>query len=279
MSSDSIRPRLQLSLGALALLGEELPSLGGRRVFAATCREAGADLQVTLHPKPPEGPTVTSLRNRVARLNTLTHPGLKLPIAAGDLDGRAWVVEPRLRSPSALLRLSDGGALSVRSGILALRDVTRAIASLHRTGLTHGALDLTTIHLESQGAQVTGLGTVVAASTRTDLDALGTIAWAFFAGDLPDGSTTHLRERRRGIPDGLDTLIASLLAVDATERPMRAETILNALDAFPAPQASPISSFLEGAGRGARTPRARETVILMLLFGLSVLISTLIVKR
>ena len=279
MSNDTIRQRLQLSLGARALLGEELPSLGGRRVFAATCRELGVPLQVTLHPIPPEGPEPSAIRDRVARLQVLTHRGLKVPIAAGDLDGRAWVIEPMLTSPSALLRLSDGGALSVRQGIRALRDVTRAIATLHRAGLAHGGLDLATIHLDDHGAQLTGFGAVVAADARVDLDALGPIAWAFFTGDLPDGRAERLGARRRGIPEGLDAIVASLLAADVGQRPGRAEVVLNALDAFPTPEPSPIASFLEGAGRGTRSPRARETMILMLLFGLTVLISTLIFQR
>jgi len=279
MNSDTIRPRLQLSVGSLALLGEELPSLGGRRVFAANCREMGEALQVTLHPMPPEGPSPSAIRDRVARLKVMTHRGLKVPIAAGDLDGRAWVIEPQLASPSALLRLSDGGALTVRQGIHALRDVTRAITSLHRAGLAHGGLDLATIHLDDDGAQVTGFGAVASADARADLDALGPIAWAFFTGDLPDGRPQRLGERRRGIPEGLDAIVASLLAADVGQRPVRAEVVLNALDAFPTPVPSPIASFLEGAGRGTRSPRARETMILMLLFGLTVLVSTLIFKR
>ena len=279
LRSDTTRPRLQLSLGALALLGEERPSLGGRRVFAATGREAGAELLVTLHPALPEGLAPAAVRERVARLKSLAHRGLNIPIAAGDLDGRAWVVEPRLAPPNALLRLSDGGALSVRHGILALRDVTRVIASLHRAGLAHGALELATIHLDQTGAQVTGFAAAVCANPRVDLDALGPIAWAFFTGDLPDGSTTHLREGRRGIPEGLDTLVASLLAPDPAQRPARAEVVLDALDAFPTPHASPLNSFLEGAERGARAPKARETAVLLVLVGMAVLVSTLLLER
>lgn len=279
MSSDTTRPRLQLSLGALALLGEERLSLGGRRVFAATCREAGAELLVTLHPAAPEGPTAAAVCDRVVRLKALAHPGICTPVAAGDLDGRAWVVEPRLRAPTGIQRLSDGGALTVRHGILALRDITRAVASLHRAGLTHGALDLTAIHISPRGAQLAGFGAAVSADPRADLDALGPIAWACFTGDLPDGSRVRLSEERRGIPEGLDSLVASLLAADPGLRPTRAVAVLNALDAFPTPLDSSISSFLEGAGRGARRPRPRETALLLVLVGLSVLVSTLALGR
>lgn len=279
MTGDTTRPRLQLSLGALALLGEEQPSLGGRRVFRASCRESEAELRVTLYPLSPEGPGAGVVRDRVIRLKQLVHPSLKVPVAVGDLDGRPWVVESVLTTPTALARLSDGGALGVRQGILALRGVTRAIASLHRAGLAHGALDLESVHLTPTDAQLSGFAAAVCGSPRADLDALGPLAWAFFTGDLPDGTTTRLSERRRGIPDGLDALVASLLAADPTLRPARAEVVLDALDAFPTPQPSPISSFLEGAGRGTRTPRAREAVLLLVLVGLSVLVSSLVLGQ
>lgn len=279
MNSNAIRPRLQLSLGALALLGEERPSLGGKRVFVATCRDSGAELLVTLHPAPPEGPAVVALRERVAKLTLLSHPSLVLPSAVGDLDGRSWLVEPAPLTPTALQRASDGGALGVRQGILALRTLTRALASLHRVGLSHGALDLESVHVTPTDVQLTGFAATLGGDPRADLDALGLLAWAFFTGDLPDGVCTKLSERRRGIPEGLDQLVASLLAADPALRPARAETVLNALDAFPTPQPSPIASFLEGAGRGSRTPRAREAVLLLVLVGLSVLVSTLVLGK
>lgn len=279
MNGDTIRPRLQLSLGALALLGEELPSLGGRRVFRAACRESAAELLVTLHPHPPEGPGVNAVRDRVTRLRQLSHPSLKVPLAAGDLDGRPWIVESVVASPSALQRLSDGGALGVRQGILALRGVTRAIASLHRAGLAHGALDLESVHLTGTEVQLSGFAASVGGNARADLDALGPLAWAFFTGELREGTSVRLSDRRRGIPEGLDTLVGSLLSTDPAARPARAEVVLDALDAFPAVQSSPISSFLEGAGRGTRTPRAREAVLLLVLVGLSVLVSSLVLGQ
>jgi serine/threonine protein kinase len=220
------------------------------------------------------------IQERVNRLKAVTHPGLAMPIAAGDLEGRAWVVEPQLTTPTVLLRLGDGGAMSVRRGILALRDVTRALASLHRSGLAHGALDLTNIHLDGDGtAQLTGFGAQASGDIRGDLDALGPIAWAIFTGDLADGVVPRLGTRRRGVPEGLDALVASLMAPEVSQRPARAEAVLDSLDAFPTLQLSPIASFLEGAGRGTRSPRARETLFLTLLFGLTLLVATLIFER
>ncbi|MES2304828.1 MAG: hypothetical protein V4558_04945 [Gemmatimonadota bacterium] len=279
MSSNTIRPRLQLSLGALALLGEELPSLGGRRLFAASCRESGAELRIILHPAPPEGPSPAAMRDRVVRLRQLAHPALALPVGVGDLDGRPWVAELVLRAPTAMQRLGDGGALGVRQGILALRGLTRAIASLHRAGLAHGALDLDAVHLTPTDVQISGFAATTGNNARADLDALGPLAWAFFTGDLPDGAVGKLSDHRRGIPAALDTLVASLLAADPALRPTRAEAVLGVLDAFPTPQPSPISSFLEGAGRGTRTPRAREAVLLLVLVGLSVLVSSLVLSH
>ncbi|MEP6590998.1 MAG: hypothetical protein ABJC19_07430 [Gemmatimonadota bacterium] len=279
MSHDSTRPRLQLSLGGAALLGEERPSLGGRRVFAANCRESGSELLVTLHPLPPEGPTPLAVLGRASRLQALAHPRLNTPIAAGDLDGRAWVVEPAPTSPSVLLRLSDGGAFGVKEGVRVLREVTRAVASLHRTGLAHGALELETVQLAGGEVKVGGLANRTTAEASEDIAALGPLAWALFTGDLPDATHERLAQRRRGIPAGLDALVASLLSPDPSLRPPRAESVLAALDSFPASDPAPFSTFLDGAGRGARTPRGREAVLLAVLFGLSVLISGLVFGR
>ncbi|MEO5800096.1 MAG: hypothetical protein ABIZ70_11855 [Gemmatimonadales bacterium] len=276
MPSNTLRPRLQLSLGALAVLGEELPSLGGRRLFAASCRESGAELRITLHPAPPEGPSSTALQERVARLRQLAHPALAVPVGTGDLDGRPWVAEVVLRAPTAMQRLGDGGALGVRQGILALRGVTRAVASLHRAGMAHGGLDLDAVHITPSDVQIGGFASTPGNNQRADLDALGPLAWAFFTGDLPDGPVGKLSDHRRGIPAGLDQLVSSLMAADPASRPVKAEAVLGVLDAFPTIQPSSISSFLEGAGRGTRTPRAREAVLLLVLVGLSVLVSSLV---
>lgn len=276
MSNDSTRPRLQLSLGAAALLGEELPSLGGRRVFAATNRETGTELLVTLHPAPPEGPSPKAVQSRLGQLRSLDHPVLILPVAEGNLDGRAWVVERIPFTPTARRRLGDGGALGVRHGVLVLRDVTRALASLHRAGLAHGALDLDSVHVSPTGGTINGFAASESGTQRSDLDALGALAQALFTGAFAD-STPWSRPRK--LPAGLDSLMASLLAPNPAMRPARAEAILGALDAFPTPHPSPISSFLEGAGRGARVPRAREAVLFLVLVGLSVLVTTVVLGQ
>lgn len=279
MSQDSTKPRLQLSLGSAALLAEERPSLGGRRLFAGTCRESGVALVVTLQPFPPEGPEPVAMRGRISRLQALAHPRLNTPLRSGDMDGRAWVVEADPGLPTALARLEEVGVLTVRDGLRTLREITRAVASLHRAGLAHGSLDLTNVHFSGGDVKVAGLGTEVDGDPADDLAALGVIAWALFTGDLPDHTSCNLSERRRGIPAELNRLVASMLAPDPALRPGRAETILAALDSFPTTPSAQISDFLEGAGRGARPPRSREAVLMVLLLALSVLVSTLVLGR
>lgn len=277
--ADRMRPRLQLALGPLAELGDERPSLGGRRRYEARARADGTPLLVTLHPAPPQGPSPEALTHRIRRIGALAHPALLTPVASGVVDGCAWIAEPALDVPSALVRLDERGAMPLRDGIAALRDVTRALVTLHRAGMPHGAIDLDTLYLTPDGARLGGLGLVTGGSVRDDLSAIGTVAWACFTGDLPDGAGTSLAHRRRGVPVALDALLASLLASEPASRPVNAEAVLLALDGFPTPRTSPLDQLLDGAGRGGRIPRVRELVFALGLVGLGVLITTLLLPR
>lgn len=277
--ADRMRPRLQLALGPLAELGDERPSLGGRRRFEARARADGAELLVTLHPSPPQGPSPDLLLHRVRRIAALAHPALLAPVGSGVVDECAWIVEPALDAPSALFRLDERGAMSLREGVATLRDVTRALVTLHRAGLPHGAIDLDTLYLTPDGARLGGLGLATCGTVRDDLGAIGAIAWACFTGDLPDGTGTSLARRRRGVPAALDALVASLLAPEPAARPANAEAVLLALDGFPTPRPSPLDQLFDGAGRGGRAPRARELLFALGLVGLGALITTLLVPR
>ncbi len=220
-----------------------------------------------------------AVRGRLSRLQALGHPRLNTPLSSGDLDGRAWVVEAAPGLPSAQSRLAESGGLTVREGIRTLREITRAVASLHRAGLAHGSLDLGNVHFSGSEVRVAGLANAVAGDPADDLAALGAIAWALFTGDLPGPADRQLADQRRGIPAELNQLVASMLAPDPGLRPGKAETILAALDSFPAPHSAQLAGFLEGAGRGARAPRSREAVLMVLLLALSVLVSTLVLGR
>lgn len=233
-SASSLRPRLQLSLGAIAELGLELAGNAGRRTFAASARDTGRPVVVTLHPPFPCGPQLCALQVRFAELRALQHGVLELPLAVGDLDGCAWVVDPAPSAPLAADRLAVG-PIPLAQAVSVIRELARALAALHRRDIAHGAIDLDVvgIGIGGSGARLGGMGLALGGSPRDDLDALGRVAWALLSGERRPTSIRPLSQLRRGVAPSLDALCASLLAPDPADRPQRAEAILDLLDAVP----------------------------------------------
>jgi hypothetical protein len=277
VSGDAVRPRLQLALGAAAVLAEELPSVEGRRVFQATDGAmspsvGAAALRVVLHPLPPYGPDPAALANHVARLRELAHPVLVPPIAVGDFEGHAWLVEPAPYAQTARARLSSAGLLPIRDGIRILRDLARALAVMHRRGLAHGAVTAESVWLTTPETRLASLGVSVSGTPRDDLDALARTTWALLAGDAAATPGVLLSRHRRGVPAELDSLLAAMLAAAPDRRPQRAEVILDVLDALPAPRPPGLGRLFEGAGSGVRPRRTGLLLIALLAAGLLILL-------
>jgi hypothetical protein len=229
---ESLRRRLQVSLGAVAELGTELGGTTSRRSFAATSRENGRRVTVTVHAAPPMGPEPTAVARRIAQLRNLRHAALDLPIASGEVDGHAWVVDATPAVPVAADRLATG-PLSLNHAVSAIRDLARALTAMHRCGIVHGAIDLTTVSVGPDGARLGGAALSNGGSLQGDLDDLGLVAWALVSGELHDPSSPSLSAIRRGVPRELDALCTVWLGDNPARRPRRAEAILEVLDAIP----------------------------------------------
>ncbi len=258
---DSLTLRLRLLLGAVVdLIGEEAAT-GGRRVFLGRGRQdlpSGAPTRrLVLHPLPPDGPTGVALQHRADLLLVLTHPAIAAPIATGEFEGRAWVVEPIPPGTPLSAHLMTRGSLSVREAVAILRDVARALTALHRRGMVHGALSTTAVHLDRRGTVLTGFGIATTGSVAEDLRALGRLGWEMLVGPVPDGASGRpLRAHRPSAPVELEQLIEGLLAKDgAPPRPTRAAEALDALDRFPAISPSTITNFFGGVAGGGRRVR------------------------
>jgi len=233
--SDPLRAQLQLSLGCVAELGAELSVAGDRRVFAAVARADGRRLTVTLHPAPPLGPDPATVAGRLAQIGALRHAALDLPIASGELDGRAWVIDAIPALPALADRLA-GRPLSIAHAVSAIRDLARALVAMHRSGAFHGAIGLNTVTIGPDGARLGGFAASQTGSPQDDVDALGLVAWTLLTGELPEPELRPLSQIRRGVPKQLDALCATWLGPNPARRPRRAETILDLLDAIPTPR-------------------------------------------
>lgn len=257
---DTLRQRLQLSLGARAELGEEIDGGVDRRAFKATTRDAGIPVVVTLHRAPPDGPDPDAMQGRLGRLRGLEHGVLDLPLAAGSLDGHVWVMDMVPELPSACERLATG-PLPLVQGVSAIRDLARAITAMHRCGITHGAIDLHVVRIGSTGLRLGGVGQTLGGTVRADLDALGEVAWALLSGELKPRPFRPLSTIRRGVAPSLDALCGALRAPDPRDRPQSAGAILDALDAVPTHRSNPLASIVDAGLHDGRPRRAMVWIV------------------
>jgi hypothetical protein len=274
MSSDTVRPRLQLALGGDTVISDEQPALRGRRVYTAHAPEQGRLLLVTLHPAPPEGPSPLVLREKLSRLNELNHASIDLPIAVGEIEGRAWVVEKESDGVTVAAWVAERGPRPVREAVRVVRDVARALVAMHRRGLAHGALGLDTVWLTPEGTRITGLVLSEGGNAGDDLDGLARIARMLFYGERPGSAST-----RRRLPPEIAALLESMGSDDPARRPLRAEVVLGVLDTFPVEQASALGALIDSAGRGARSRPKHTTFGLLVLGGAIVLILLYLASR
>lgn len=232
MAGDGWRKRLQLALWPLVTLGDEVLPPGDQRRFAAVTREREEAAVVTFHRAPPAGPEPAMMHLALSELAALAHPGLALPIAEGEVDGRWWVVELESPALSATERLRRG-RLPLGEAVAAIRDLARAVVAMHRHGITHGAISLDTVTLTPTGALLGGFGVPSAGSARLDLDALARVAWALLSGETGEPTARPLSAIRRGVSRALDAFGAQLHDAIVAGRPHRAEAMLESLDAIP----------------------------------------------
>lgn len=252
--------RLQLAVGSAAILDEERQPDGPRRVFSARAPdESPSDLPsrlVVWHPAPPDGPHHGALLDRMASIRTLGHPALAAPLAVGTIDAAAWVIEPAPKAMTLAARLASGGPLPQQEVTRLLRGVARALTSMHRRGICHGALSAEAVTLRGNGVRLHRLGRRVEGTVADDLAALAAIGRAATAFDPARGGS------RRVIPAALEDLLDWMDHEDPTRRPTNASEILVALDAFPGAPAESGDLF-EGSGMRGRVPGERRTAMLL----------------
>jgi len=274
--------RLQLALGRAATLVEPLDDDGPRQRFAARApsdREGDTPSRlVIVHPAAPAGPTSGALLDRMAAIRAAGHPSVAAPLATGDVDGRAWVVEPHDPGHLVSHRLLQQGKLSVHDTIRLLRDLARALAALHRRQIGHGALTAETATLGRDGATLHGLGRGVAFSPAADLSALGRLGVLALLGRQPTDGTAELVRQRPAVPATLVQLLDTMLRCESARTPLTADAVLESLDEFPARRSLGSRGIVEGISRGARLPGQRRVAMLLAVLAIGLLVAWLVVR-
>jgi hypothetical protein len=273
--------RLQLALGRAATLVERLPDDGVLQRFAARAPDAPdgvATRLVVVHPPVPDGPTSGALLDRMAAIRTAAHPAIAAPLATGDVDASAWVVEPWEPEHLVAERLDTHGPLSVQDTVRLLRDVARALTVMHRRGLGHGAISAETVAFSPQGATLHGLGRAVAFTPTADLAALGRLGVSALTGRRALADSADWRRRRPAVPSALATILDGLLGAEAARVPPTAEGVLERLDEFPAVRQGHDRGIVEGTPRGARVPGQRQMAMLLALTAVAMMVVWLLTR-
>ncbi|MCA9768410.1 MAG: hypothetical protein KC485_06295 [Gemmatimonadetes bacterium] len=252
--------RLRLATGGVAEILEEGSEDGPRRLFPARSPQPRQEPRVVvLHAAPPDGPGSGALLERMAAIQVVAHPGVVAPLATGELDGHAWVVEPVPARTLADATATRGG-LGTAALVELVRGAARALEALHRRGITHGALAASLIEWDRGTVRLHGLGRVVGEDPQRDWQALGRIASEAAAGN---GATLQAE---------LGAVLERLRHAGFSGPTVTGDAILRALDRFPTSQHPVAESLVDGRGRGRRDPTERRTVLLAAVAGLLVLL-------
>ena len=292
--TDSLRARLQASLGSAYAIDRELGGGGMSRVFVA--RDQGLGREVVIKVLSPElAATLSTERfTREIRLAAaLQEPHIVPVLAAGQTaDGLPWYTMPFVRGDSLRARLA-AGRVPAAECVDILRDVARALAYAHERGIVHRDIKPENVLLSSGTAVVTDFGiakalsasaTGVGGSTltsagssigtpaymapeqavgdaqtdhRADVYAWGVMAWELLAGAHPfAGSKTASELVRAHISQP-----APPLAARAPELPAPvAALVMRCLEKSPGarpPSMSAVLAELAGAAGFAVTPPGR----------------------
>ncbi len=220
----------------------------------------------------PNAPDRQRLVRELVKQATLINPHLVSPLATGEARGVPWIFREWIEGVSLAARLSRSGALPTQEALAIAAQLATALDELHRAGLLHrdlkpghvivqpqatGAPRVSVIDAGVAGRLATSsvfdvLGTAAYVSPeqttgklvsfRSDLYSLGCLLYEMLNGTPPfTGSDSEVIAAHAAkpipplnvqIPQGVQSLVESLLAKEPRERPFSAQQVRRALDPF-----------------------------------------------
>jgi hypothetical protein len=198
----------------------------------------------------------------MALIRAVAHPGVAAPLATGDLDGAAWVVEPVVPPATIARRAGERGGLTTAEVIAVMRDTARALLALHRRGVSHGALSADAIALHPDHITLHRLGRSVTHDPDADWRALG---------QLLAHHGVAQRSGRHPLPVEVEALIALLADSGAEATPVSGSEVLALLDRFPTGSVG-TAGLVDGMGRGVRSAADRRALLIAGIAGMLVVI-------
>jgi TolB-like protein/tRNA A-37 threonylcarbamoyl transferase component Bud32 len=197
---DSLRDRLQTTLGNAYALERELGGGGMSRVFVG--EETSLGRKVVVKVLPPDlaaSVNVERFRREIQLAARLQHPHIVPVLAAGVSDGLPYYTMPLIEGESLRSRLARSGELPVQEAAKILRDVLGALSYAHHHGVVHRDIKPDNVLLTGNHAVVADFGVAKALSASTSPGtsltslgvALGTPAYMSPEQATADPTTDH----------------------------------------------------------------------------------------
>jgi hypothetical protein len=235
------------TLAARYELEEELGRSGTGMAWLArdTLLERAVTVKL-IHPDLADDPVFASnLADEARRAAALSAPGVARLLDSGEDGGVTFLVREHVEGRSARSLVRDGEMTPTEAVRIVLATI-EALEPVHAAGILHLSLDLDDVLVSAAGeVRVTDLGlgpavtrarapreaaallgggrapeqgTTGEVDGRTDVFAIGAIAFELLTGEAPAGRRSP-RAVRPGVPRAVDRAIARALAPDPDERP------------------------------------------------------------
>ena len=169
-----LRDHLQAALGSAYTIERELGGGGMSRVFVA--RDTALRRDVVIKVLPPEliaGVNVERFRREILVAAGLQHPHIVPVLASGEMDGVPWFTMPFVQGESLRQRVTRG-PLTIDEAVSTLREVAKALAYAHDSGVVHRDIKPDNVLLTGGTAVVTDFGIAKALSASRTAGDVGT---------------------------------------------------------------------------------------------------------
>src|SRR5579863_9614083 len=168
VSQDTVRERLQATLGTAYSLDRELGGGGMSRVFVATETALGRTVVIkVLSPDLAEALNAERFRREIQLAARLQHPHIVPLLTAGESGGLPYFTMPFIQGESLRERLESRGELPVTDAVRVLREVASALAYAHANGVVHRDIKPDNVLISGGAAMVTDFGVAKAISAAT----------------------------------------------------------------------------------------------------------------